>query len=398
MIIKKKIIKEGFGIATQDNSLKDPMFERLGPPSVQKVTEGEKQYWLSFTKKINSLTDEDYFLKDVTTKGTSRTIVLEGSVGEVIIYQDWSTSSKEAPIVVLQIETPEGDIIKKLGKVSYNLLCTEVSKQLNKDKVMAESKSIKEKAVSKKQQQFFAVADQMRKRNIEPKGEAGEVANSDMSTKEIEKFSKTKTKDLPTKVKKENVQVRAQVALLKEKLEKLTGRKVILKEGVERVSIDEMNNILSQVPPQEKIALYMITKVNMNKNIVNKEGQKVPNPLYDKVIKKNIVYGRVNFNYSDEYKGTTGTEYKSDPNSKRTLGDKQGAITIKDGKARLPITDYEYGTPTYEVNGNEITKEELTPYLPVSNSTSSSSGVQMIAPLLANVKKIAIGNKEYQVI
>lgn len=455
---KKKIIKEGFGIATQDNSLKDPMFERLGPPNERKETKEGYKFWKSFVKDLNSkITDNNFILKSLTLKGTTRTIVLEGEneeVSEVIIYQDWSISTPEEPITILQIETPEKDIIRRLGKINITRgLVTKVSEQLQSIEVMVENKtinispknqgkftatkketgksteelthsknpltkkraifaqnakkwnhkesqeeSLEEKAVSKKQQQFFAIVDEMRKGNIKAKGEAGKVANSNMKTKEIEKFSKTKTKDLPSKIKKESTASRLRVSLLKEKLERIVGRKVILKEGVERVTIDQMNDILSNVPPQEKIALYMITKVNMNKNIIDDKGNKVSNPFYDKVLKKNIVYGRVNFSYSDEYKGSTGTEYAPDTNSKRTLGDKKGAISIKDGKARLPLTDVEYDTPVYEINGNEITKEELKPYLPKVSSTPHSSGVTIIAPYLTNVKKIAIGNKEYQII
>lgn len=170
----------------------------------------------------------------------------------------------------------------------------------------------------------------------------------------------------------------------------------LLKEGLQRVSIEQMNDILTKTPPQEKIALYMITTVVMNKNYVDENGNKVANPYYDKVKKKNIVYGRVNYSYGEEFKGATGGEHVPTPG--RTLGEKQGAITVKDGRARLPLTDVEYDTPTFEINGNPISKEELTPYLKPASGSPVPSGVRMIAPYLDNVKSISIGNNEYQVI
>lgn len=277
-----------------------------------------------------------------------------------------------------------------------------------------EGEELEEKALSKKQQRFFGIVDAMRKGEMKPQGKAGKVASGKMSTSDIKDFASTKHKGLPNKVGedknqtqldlKENKQIATNrekqltALLLKERLERLTGKKVILEDKQllkeERVTIDQMNNILSNVPPQEKIALYMITKVNMNKNYIDPtDGQKKPNPFYDKVIKKNTVYGRVNYNYGEEFSKNTGEIYFP---TDRSLGEKQGAIVIKDGRARLPLIDIEYDTPEYEINGNEISKEELTPYLKPASPSQQTGTVKMIAPYLDNVKKIVIGSKEYQ--
>ena len=58
---------------------------------------------------------------------------------------------------------------------------------------------LNEKAVSKKQQQFFGIVNAMQKGEMPKDGEAGEVAK-DMAKKDVKKFAKTKHKGLPTKV------------------------------------------------------------------------------------------------------------------------------------------------------------------------------------------------------
>ncbi len=55
---------------------------------------------------------------------------------------------------------------------------------------------IPEKAVSKKQQQFFGIVRAMQKGDMPKGGEAGEVAK-DMKKSDDEKFASTKHKGLP---------------------------------------------------------------------------------------------------------------------------------------------------------------------------------------------------------
>lgn len=55
---------------------------------------------------------------------------------------------------------------------------------------------IPEKAVSKKQQQFFGIVRAMQKGDMPKGGEAGEVAK-DMKKSDVKKFASTKHKGLP---------------------------------------------------------------------------------------------------------------------------------------------------------------------------------------------------------
>lgn len=61
---------------------------------------------------------------------------------------------------------------------------------------------ISEKAVSKKQQQFFGIVRAMQKGDMKKGGEAGDVAK-DMKVSDVKDFAKTKHKGLPTKKKSE---------------------------------------------------------------------------------------------------------------------------------------------------------------------------------------------------
>ena len=63
---------------------------------------------------------------------------------------------------------------------------------------------ISEKAVSKKQQQFFGIVRAMQKGDMPKSGEAGEVAK-DMKKSDVKDFAKTKHKGLPTKKKTESL-------------------------------------------------------------------------------------------------------------------------------------------------------------------------------------------------
>jgi len=65
---------------------------------------------------------------------------------------------------------------------------------------------ISEKAVSKKQQQFFGIVRAMQKGDIPKDGEAGEVAK-DMKVSDVKDFAKTKHKGLPTKKKTEGAEI-----------------------------------------------------------------------------------------------------------------------------------------------------------------------------------------------
>lgn len=59
---------------------------------------------------------------------------------------------------------------------------------------------VTEKAVSKKQQQFFGIVRAMQKGDMKKSGEAGKVAK-DMKKSDVKDFAKTKHKGLPKKKK-----------------------------------------------------------------------------------------------------------------------------------------------------------------------------------------------------
>jgi len=79
------------------------------------------------------------------------------------------------------------------------------------------TESINEKAVSKKQQQFFGIVRAMQKGDMPKSGEAGDVAK-DISKADAKDFAKTKHKGLPTKKKTESVD-KAFQRLMREHLE-----------------------------------------------------------------------------------------------------------------------------------------------------------------------------------
>lgn len=76
-----------------------------------------------------------------------------------------------------------------------------------KQKFVTYEKELDEKALSKKQQEFFGVVRGMQKGDIPKKGKAGEAAD-EMKVKDVKDFASTKHKGLPKKKKsetKENV-------------------------------------------------------------------------------------------------------------------------------------------------------------------------------------------------
>ena len=67
------------------------------------------------------------------------------------------------------------------------------------DTASVSEKEIKEKSVSKKQQQFFGIVRGMQKGDIPKKGNAGKVSK-EITVKDAKDFAKTKHKGLPKKV------------------------------------------------------------------------------------------------------------------------------------------------------------------------------------------------------
>lgn len=403
---KKTIKKEGFAIQTPSPKPGvDPMFER-GPETPSPLTSEQKEYWKIFTTELTNKTGYLFKLERVISKSTNCQIsivnTIESYLKSVIIYQDWSKDGdKLNPITVIQIETEDGDKIEKLGKFPFRNSVEEFAGEItNIIETILDKVILEEEAKSKKQQQFFAVVDQMRKGNIEPKGEAGKVAKSDITNKDISDFVHTKTKNLPNKMKKESNKDKAKIALLKEKLEKLTNKKVVLEEALKRVGIDELEQILAAQPKDTPVTLFTITPVGMNKNIVDENGQKVVNPYYDKVVKENYVDGIVNYDYTHEQNSArlaAGEKANFVPTGK-SAGEHEGALVRNSGEPKLIMIVKDTSKPIYKVNGNVISKEELKPYLKPSTGFAPSKGAVVRQYKISNIKSIVIGNDEYQII
>lgn len=120
MTKKVKTMKEGFAIQTPSPKPgQDPMFES-GPIPVRKPTIEEEGYWKTFTSSLSEILNTSLELLNVAPRKTSQIVTIdnvqEDVPNEVILYQDWSKDGdKTKPITVLQIETPQGDEVLKLG-------------------------------------------------------------------------------------------------------------------------------------------------------------------------------------------------------------------------------------------------------------------------------------------
>jgi hypothetical protein len=75
-----------------------------------------------------------------------------------------------------------------------------VNVEIGEEENVGKEKEVKEKAMSKKQQQFFGIVRGMQKGDTPKKGKAGEAAK-EMKQKDVKDFAKTKHKGLPEKVK-----------------------------------------------------------------------------------------------------------------------------------------------------------------------------------------------------
>ena len=79
-------------------------------------------------------------------------------------------------------------------------IITTTEAELGEEESEGKKKEVKEKAMSKKQQQFFGIVRGMQKGDTPKKGKAGEAAK-EMKQKDVKDFASTKHKGLPEKVK-----------------------------------------------------------------------------------------------------------------------------------------------------------------------------------------------------
>jgi len=188
-----------------------------------------------------------------------------------------------------------------------------------------------------------------------------------------------------------------EIALLTEKLQRISKKKIVLKEGLKRINVDQLEKILAEQPKDTPVTLFTVTLVGMNKNIIQ-DGKKVPNPMYDKVVKENYVDGIVNYDYTHEQNSerlAAGEKANFIPSGK-SMGEHEGALIRNSGEPKLIMIAKDSSKPVYKINGNEIPKEELKPYLkPSTNFTPGGAAVRQFK--ISNIKSIVIGNDEYQI-
>ena len=155
---------------------------------------------------------------------------------------------------VQQIDVPQG------GQTNVNGMT--VSNKGGKTIVTTNEAELSEKAVSKKQQEFFGVVRSMQKGNIPKKGNAGK-ASKDMSKTDVKDFASTKHKGLPKKVKKEETNEAEYLDMIGKSFNKNLQNKIsdVRPQG----SIDSLEESLSRII--EKNLHPRITKEDLVKTL-----------------------------------------------------------------------------------------------------------------------------------
>ena len=124
---------------------------------------------------------------------------------------------------VLNIPKTDANAIKNAQTQKKTFVTYE--EEIGEEDASGKKKEVKEKAMSKKQQQFFGIVRGMQKGDIPKKGKAGEAAK-EMKQKDVKDFAKTKHKGLPEKVKpkKKETKEEDQVKKLEENIMSLVEK------------------------------------------------------------------------------------------------------------------------------------------------------------------------------
>lgn len=122
--------------------------------------------------KIEALLHEGFSMKTLDSFS-------EGQLN--LLYEKIKKEPKE---VIITSDVAQADKLSKMG---------------NKVQLLPQGTEVTEKAVSKKQQQFFGIVRGMQKGEIPKKGEAGKKAK-EMDPRDVKDFASTKHKGLPKKV------------------------------------------------------------------------------------------------------------------------------------------------------------------------------------------------------
>lgn len=126
---------------------------------------------------------------------------------KVVKEQTTTPKNTEKTVTAKEITVPPGGNANVTGNAKVQnvdgktvITTTATESELGEEEKVGNKKEVKEKAMSKKQQQFFGIVRGMQKGDIPKKGKAGEAAK-EMKQKDVKDFAKTKHKGLPEKVK-----------------------------------------------------------------------------------------------------------------------------------------------------------------------------------------------------
>jgi hypothetical protein len=197
-----------------------------------------------------------------------------------------------------------------------------------------------------------------------------------------------------------------EVALLKEKLERVSGKKIIFTEKT--ISTEDFVSKIENSSKNSIVDIEYITTLKMNKTGLNSEEKKIQNPYYGIIEKSNIITGKINFNYKDEkekFNSDHGIENSEETIiKKRTWGEKTkegSSVVEKNGQYYLEMIVEDTAKPTFYNSkaGEEISKEELKPFMLNRNySSEREKKIPIRTFKFSSIKSIILNNnKEYQV-
>lgn len=176
--------------------------------------------------------------------------------------------------------------------------------------------------------------------------------------------------------------------------------KTLLRENLQRLEEEKFTDLYQFLDMgQQKMSqgtVYYVSDMNssMNKNIIDAQGNKVPNPMYGKLFK----HTRFMFRWQDTY--TRAVERK---NPEHQMGQRSGQfdkvtgyemLEKKGDVLYLPIIPTGSEAQYSIMDGGQmkpISKEEIKPYLKPSGPSSSGSGIDFRLLMLSKIAKITGG-------